>query len=188
VLAGCTADTGELDPTDGLDASLPDADSMTIDVGADVGIDARVDAGPEGSGIGEPCAEPSDCRSADSPYAELFPTSCIVTAVNGWPGGYCTDFCELPDDPFAPPALVRSNCPEGAVCLPRSQGPNPEPDEEIGACFDECASDADCRVDDGYYCRRTFWRPSGEITFSNGYCAPNHCQSRGCPFSFVCGC
>ena len=35
------------------------------------------------------------------------------------------------------------------------------------------------------YCRTTYIHPAR--TFTNGYCAPSHCKSRGCA-GFVCGC
>ena len=189
IAVGCAADTEPLD-RDAVDASVEDAVGFADAVGFPdaVAFDAEPpDAGLHGKAIGEACMDPSECSSADSPHAGLFPSPCITNGGNPWPGGYCTDFCMLPDDPFVLPQLVRAGCPEGAVCLPRTQGTDPMHDG-IGACFAECTADDQCRTGEGYYCRKSFWRPNGPITFDNGYCAPNHCQSRGCPYSFVCGC
>jgi hypothetical protein len=50
------------------------------------------------------------------------------------PGGYCTSPCGATGAP----------CPEGSVCLPSVRGGE--------MCARSCASDADCRADQGYVC------------------------------------
>jgi hypothetical protein len=193
VWVGCKGETRPLDPTGFEDAGVVDT-MMTMPLPDATAVDAEPpdsafpDAGPEGKAVGEACASADECLSGDSPYQTLYPTPCVTTADNAWPGGYCIDFCQLSADPFQLPVLAQSDCPQGSVCLPRSERSNPTSPGDIGGCFAECTTDDECRVDEGYYCRRTFWRENGAITFDNGYCAPMHCQSRGCPFSFVCGC
>src|SRR5262249_20078423 len=137
---------------------------------------------------GDPCAKPSDCKSAGAPLASLYPTSCIPTTM--WAGGYCVDFFTLPPDPFVPPNLSRAGCPAGSACLPRWFDSEQIERADIGACLKECQVDADCRAPEGYYCRHEFWTgmPPSKVQFANGYCAPVHCTTRGCPRSFNCGC
>ncbi len=198
---GCSSPTGSLgdaaaSDSGAADSGAPDSgasfDSGAFDSGAfDSGAadSGTPDTGLEGRAVGESCEQPADCRSADSPFRDLPPSPCITVDGSTWEGGYCTDYCTLPDDPFVPPALARADCPEGAVCLPRSPIPEmPVPSSEIGACLKECQTDADCREAEGYYCRHEFGPYMQRVTFENGYCAPLHCQTRGCTASFICGC
>jgi hypothetical protein len=135
---------------------------------------------PPGRDNGEPCSADADCRSATGVGAPLVPA---CTRLDGrWEGGYCLSYCNEPRGGFWTNPLSRSNCPAGSVCLPVFQHPAGEP---YGGCVRECRSDSDCRVAEGYYCRRKF--TSLGPTFSNGYCAPLHCRSRGCA-SLKCGC
>jgi len=135
---------------------------------------------PPGRDNGEPCADDADCRSATGVGAAYVPA---CTRTDGrWMGGYCLSYCNIPAGGFWTNPLSRSDCPVGSVCLPVFQFSR---GEQFGGCARECHSDSDCRVAEGYYCRRTFWYKGP--TFSNGYCAPVHCQSRGCP-SLKCGC
>jgi len=135
---------------------------------------------PPGRDNGEPCASDADCRSATGVGMSVVP-ACSRTD-GEWPGGYCLSYCNVPPGGFWTNPLSRSNCPVGSICLPSFQHPF---GERYGACARECRSDSDCRVAEGYYCRRNF-RFTGPV-FSNGYCAPVHCRSRGCP-SLKCGC
>lgn len=135
---------------------------------------------PPGRDNGEPCTVDADCRSATGVGAALVPA---CTRNDGrWMGGYCLSYCNMPPGGFWTNPLSRSNCPVGSVCLPAFQLPS---GEKFGGCARECRTDSDCRVAEGYYCRRTFWYKGA--TFSNGYCAPVHCRSRGCA-SLKCGC
>jgi hypothetical protein len=135
---------------------------------------------PPGRDNGEPCSDDSDCRSATGVGAALVPA--CDRSDGRWMGGYCLSYCNMPPGGFWTNPLSRSNCPAGSVCLPAFQLPH---GEKYGGCARECRTDSDCRVAEGYYCRRTFSYKGP--TFSNGYCAPIHCQSRGCA-SLKCGC
>lgn len=136
---------------------------------------------PPGLDNGEPCTSDTMCRSTGGVGESLVP-ACLSD--NGrFPGGYCVSYCNVPPDGFwSSDVLARSNCPVGSICLPAASMPAGEP---FGACVRECRSDDDCRVAEGYYCRRQIGY-QGHI-FSNGYCAPEHCVSRGCA-SIRCGC
>ena len=57
-----------------------------------------------------------------------------------FPGGYCTAFC----------SIERQGCPEDGVCIPQGAG-----DDDLGACFQRCEDDSECRVDEGYEC--AYW-------------------------------
>jgi len=146
-------------PTPAADASRAEADASERP-------DARlVDAAPLGPNTGAPCTEASSCRSTgqgNAPKASACHT--------GWPGGYCRSFCSTPRAPASGVPLSRSDCPVGSLCLATNELP------EAGVCLRECSTDGDCRVSEGYYCRRTF---DGAETPS-GVCAPSHCRTRGC--------
>jgi hypothetical protein len=169
-LAAAAACADETEP-------LETPDAAPIDAGS---VDAA-----EGAQVGEACVMRQDCASADSPYGGLYPPPCFTA----WPSGYCVDYCAVPADALAGPSLVRADCPSGSVCVPRSDVLD-RPD--IGACVRECTRDDDCRNNEPaevYYCRRDFSpadpRP---MLYDNGYCAPMHCRTRGCPTSFLCEC
>lgn len=167
-------------------------DAMVL-ADAEIFPDAEVmeDAGALAA-VGEACAQNAECASSENPLSSLFPQACITF----WPNGYCADFCTLPADALAGPVLVRADCPANAICIPRSGGFVPSPDgrDDIGICVRECDVDADCRTDEpdennGYYCRKNFYpEPSSSMSYQNGYCAPAHCGSRGCPGMFRCEC
>lgn len=195
-LTGCATDTGPLGAGAGFDGGSPDA--AAVDAGAlladagDLAPDAGFpdagfsDAGPFGAPVGAPCAAREDCQSAASPFADEEPQACNLEV--GWAGGYCVDYCTLPTEPLTPPRLPQAECPEGAVCLTRQRIPGHDPVETRGICVKGCTTDADCRVDEGYFCRHRFWRDGADLPFEDGYCAPAVCASRGCPISYRCGC
>ena len=177
--AGCVAEIGALEAGRLADAgSVPAADAETSPDREPL---------PEVRWVGKPCAELEDCPSGNGPLSSLPPTACI-RGPNSWPGGYCTEFCPLPADPYQLPRLQRSDCPLGAVCLPRA--PFVASNEGVGACVAECSSDADCRTEEGYFCRKSFPRidAAAPLNFDNGYCAPPHCMSRGCSVGISCEC
>jgi hypothetical protein len=89
---------------------------------------------------------------------------------------FCTSPCTMGSDFLGTDTLVKSDCPEGSVCLRQS-----EFNVDRLRCVKACQGDNDCRVADGYYCRRL--RPAN----TNGYCAPAHCMTRGCQ-GYACGC
>jgi hypothetical protein len=140
--------------------------------------DIAVPYPPPGEDNGGPCMTDADCRSAGSSLLVNRPLCMTQNSAD-----FCLSYCELPADVGVATEFVRSDCPEGSVCLPSSL--QSMPDETIGTCVQECQEDDDCRTADGYYCRTSYIYPPR--TFSNGYCAPAHCKSRGCA-GFVCGC
>jgi hypothetical protein len=132
---------------------------------------------PPGQDNGGHCTTETDCRSAGS----TLPGRPLCITQNG--ADFCVSYCELPPDVDVATTFVRSDCPVGSVCLPSSL--QNLSDEAVGTCVPECQSDSTCRTGDGYYCRTTYLNPTR--TFTNGYCAPNHCKSRGCA-GFLCEC
>ncbi|HZF51503.1 MAG TPA: hypothetical protein VE093_22760 [Polyangiaceae bacterium] len=78
---------------------------------------------------GSPCLAPSDCA------ANNMEPACITEQDYGFPGGYCSEFCD--------PAT--NDCAMGAFCLPVNLPSG------AGLCVDNCVTDADCRI--GYTCQ-----------------------------------
>lgn len=96
-------------------------------------------------------------------------------------GGFCIGRCILPQgynssNLWTDPELPQSNCPAGGVCfLYRTYA-----EGDVGLCYQGCAQDSDCRVDQGYGCRRTFRVSATRTrTFTRGYCAPIDCVAPG---------
>ena len=91
-----------------------------------------LECGPGGTGdlpTGAACSRASECAGG-------FGGRCYTNAL---PGGYCSDECD-PSDPNA--------CPGDAFCYTLGAGTaNP-----TSTCIDGCASNADCRVAEGYTC------------------------------------
>ena len=200
--AGCADDTGPL-AASGVDAGAPpdaaDLDSgpatpdagLTLDAAAPDAepVDAEpVDAGPPGAPIGAPCAARQDCQSAGHPDADSYPEACMGDEGEIWPGGYCIDYCTLPEGPLTLPRLPQADCPSDGVCLSRVAIPGHGPPDPVGICVKACTEDSECRTDEGYFCRHRFWQDGVDLIFDNGYCAPSHCSTRGCPVSFPCQC
>jgi hypothetical protein len=82
-----------------------------------------------GAGVaGQPCAVNTDCfATPNDPF-------CIDQFTNGWPGGYCSQFCTMsPDD-----------CPMGSVCSPWLKG------SQHPLCMQTCTLSSDCKP--GYSC------------------------------------
>ncbi|MDP9150590.1 MAG: hypothetical protein M3O36_11710 [Myxococcota bacterium] len=85
--------------------------------------------------IGGTC--PASGPSAACGSAPLTSLVCNDLAIDGFPGGYCTiDAC-----------TTKQNCPVGSSCAALGG--------ESGSCYTNCATDADCRVSDGYMCTDT---------------------------------
>jgi len=77
---------------------------------------------------GSPCDAHSEC------VASNYDPICLTENNDGWPEGYCSEYCDL----------ALNDCSSGAVCadtgLPSGNG----------LCLDACTTHADCRA--GYYC------------------------------------
>ena len=135
------------------------------------------------------CRENSDCSNGsycnDEKKCEKIPSpiggSCEsddecageYTTCNAWfEGGYCTQECFDNDD---------SICPDGAKCVTAGR-------RQTTSCLASCASDKECRTDEGYLCHPQLGSKSGvcyracrndsdcndekaECT-EDGYCAP----------------
>jgi hypothetical protein len=81
---------------------------------------------PGATPTGGACAAQTECSAnANDPF-------CITEDLFGWPGGYCSEYC----DNFA------NDCAGDALCYPATP--------TSGVCFDGCTTDADCRS--GYSC------------------------------------
>lgn len=117
-------------------------------------------------------------------------------------GGYCISRCILPSGYnsstlWNEPELPQSNCAAGGVCFPARY----YAEGDLGICLPGCNSDSDCRVSEGYGCRRTFRVSATRTrTFTRGYCAPIDCVmpsadagapadggvNRNCPTGYSC--
>lgn len=78
--------------------------------------------------LGQPCFQPSDCA------ANAKDPACLQ-AWQGFPDGYCTEWCDLD----------AQDCPGDGYCADLGFG------GVHGLCLDGCVTDADCRV--GYACK-----------------------------------
>lgn len=161
-----------------MDAGASDA-SVTFDASFDAGTDAgSADAGTyaledAGSLIGTECTDSNQCGGA------MF--SCYPFG-NG-NAQYCVALCNPAAVWVSNGRLERAACPARAVCLPDFNSPS------TGQCMAECLVDSDCQSDAGYFCRNTFVVNGTPVqTTTNGYCAPAHCRSRGCPSAYQCFC
>ncbi|MBP5407335.1 S8 family serine peptidase [bacterium] len=134
------------------------------------------------------CSENSDCNKGsfcnDEKKCEKIPEpiggSCSkdeecdgdYTTCNTWfEGGYCTQQCFDNDD---------ADCPDGAKCVTSGR-------RQTTSCLASCASDKDCRTDEGYVCHPQLGSKSGvcyrkcrdtgdcndenAVCNENGYCA-----------------
>lgn len=97
---------------------------------ADPDCQATMDCLPGDGPIGTPCAVHADCSATGS--APL-----CLPEIDGWPGGYCSELCDL-----ATPV-----CPDGAECVERLVGGDLAPH---GVCLKTCLDTLDCAP--GYEC------------------------------------
>ena len=110
--------------------------------------------------IGGTCSNDDDCNGE-------------FTTCNTWfEGGYCTQECYDNDDSY---------CPDDAKCVTAGR-------RQTTSCLASCASDKDCRTDEGYLCHPKMGSKSGvcyrkcrnssdcndedAVCNENGYCAP----------------
>ncbi len=82
---------------------------------------------PGASLTGAACTVNTNCAAVGGDPA------CITQTLFGYPGGYCSEWCNLMTD----------DCAGDATCLDVGLGND-------GLCFDGCTLDTDCRT--GYYC------------------------------------
>ncbi len=136
---------------------------------------------PTGAITGEACRTNDDCRSGQC--VQEVDENDVPT---GWVGGYCISNCIIPSGYntssfFSGESLPQGTCAGDAVCLPAtgySRG-------DLGTCYDQCTSDADCR--DGYGCLKQIQLGGGGFsTYQNGLCVPNDCGAEGCPVGYTC--
>ena len=129
-----------------------------------------------GGDTGDACTGATDCLSG----------SCRLEVANGaatgFIHGYCDGPCRLPpgfntSDFWPEDFLPASNCPGAAVCIPAGQ----YGEGDLGSCFHECMSGADCRP--GYGCQQN---PTRTHLFTNGYCVPSACTATSCPAGYAC--
>jgi hypothetical protein len=143
---------------------------------ADCGADAECD---EASGrcvaVGTPPRSGGSYGASCDGDADCATGLCLGGPGSSLEGGYCVSYCILPagynsNDLFAGDTLPSGACGDDAVCFPAI---NTQAEGDLGACFDGCQTNADCRVGEGYECRRTFGLSSGDSkTFMNGVCLP----------------
>ncbi len=131
---------------------------------------------PMGQDVGEPCVvmgTMNNCRSG-----QCVPAQNSRGQYTGWNNGYCTSSCTLPvgwnnSNLWPMSTFPRANCPERAICFPDFEPGIGERDP--GTCYHECRSDADCRVADGYACRKSFMLATGARNWQNGFCLLRGC-------------
>nr|MBK7065824.1 hypothetical protein [Deltaproteobacteria bacterium] len=106
-------------------------------------------------------------------------------------GGFCVSRCILPQgynssNIWTDMELPRSNCPANGICfISRTFA-----EGDLGTCVQSCTEDSDCRVSEGYACRKTFRVTATRTrTFTNGFCEPFDCAATGaraCPTGYTC--
>jgi hypothetical protein len=97
---------------------------------ADSDCQATSDCAPGAGPIGTSCAVHTDCSASG-------PAPLCLPEIDGWPGGYCSEFCDL----SAPV------CPAGAECIELPIGGDLAPH---GVCLKTCIAPGDCAP--GYEC------------------------------------
>ncbi|MFZ5472221.1 MAG: hypothetical protein ACOZIN_22545 [Myxococcota bacterium] len=103
----------------------PDAGGGNVDAGVDGGA---TQSPPAPGQMGGACTANSNCQAPA--------TACHLNAW-GTPGGMCTVFCSMPNDPV---------CPAGSLC-----GCTPGVTGQC-TCIVRCTSSSQCRTADGYTC------------------------------------
>jgi hypothetical protein len=161
------------------------------------------DAPPQvGRTLGQSCVASTDaamtpatvCRSGFcNPQVTRDSTGAPFQTGNN--GGFCVSRCILPQgynssniwmNEDSPNELPRGNCPANGICfISRTYA-----EGDIGTCLQACTEDSDCRVSEGYACRKTFRLSATRTrTFTNGYCEPFDCAATGaraCPTGYMC--
>lgn len=95
---------------------------------ADPDCQAAPECVPGAKAAGQPCAQSNEC------FANLNDPLCLSEQFFGYPGGYCTQYCDA----------AAMDCGSGALCV-AGWVPIDTP-----VCLDKCAAQGDCRA--GYSC------------------------------------
>lgn len=125
--SACEFDTSECTniPPEVCNNGLDDDGDTAVDC-ADTDCAAAPACGATGRPVGSACTATTECAS------NMMDAYCATEGGDGWPGGYCTEACNL----------TVPDCPDGATCLEFGGGQ--------GYCVDVCGTVADCRP--GYGC------------------------------------
>jgi hypothetical protein len=125
VLAGCADALACTNAEANCTNFEDDDDDGYTDCADATGCGASPVCDPGDGVVGDTCDAPSDCasESGDDPLC--------ITAEQGFPGGYCSEFC----DPIA------QDCAAGAVCVGSALN---------AVCLASCTIDDDCNP--GYEC------------------------------------
>ena len=161
-------------------------------------------SGPDpGQTIGTDCMDFPDCSTPQEIAVCILPPA--------WPGGYCSEVCNTPDNPDGCPVgshcvpfdglevcmldcNSNADCEAGYVCRQLdAAGPTecvpPPPASGSGEIGDPCTSDSDC--DGESFCQTSFSDPQSgaTITFPGGSCTLSCTPIIGmeCPVGSVCG-
>jgi hypothetical protein len=136
------ADVIEIHPIDITETDRIDAPDIFIEPVVDT-TDILADITPTGQ-VGEACTQDPECIVP----AGVTPLCLLDYLVIAFPGGYCSGDCGLVED-----------CGPEGVCVDFSLGK---------ICMKACATNDDCRVDEGYTCDIIPF-----ISDPNTYCIPN---------------
>lgn len=156
-------------PADGVipDAGLGSACTADADCG-DATLVCNLDnAGgtcapdPALTNVGSPCTTTVDCGT----YSR---DACSNEIGDGWPGGYCA----------MEPCNDVQVCSPGATCVAMPY--------ETPACLASCATDADCRVNEGYVCQLFPTTPPAGYGPSDHACAFACTQDADCTSPLTC--
>lgn len=105
--------------------------------------------GATGTGqVGDACTKNEDC--VDPPDAECFTTVGPIT----FPNGYCSKACDV--------NATEEEC--GSASCAASSLSGGQGSATISMCVEFCATDPECRVDEGYHCQI--------VLPGFGYCVP----------------
>lgn len=91
---------------------------------------------PGTGAVGSPCTQSSECASGVG--AAGFEPHCFSELGMGYPGGMCSELCDVNEN----------DCPAGTTC--RSYPKDVQFSSETGLCRPDCTVDGDCR--EGYVC------------------------------------
>lgn len=157
-LPGCTADadcplTTDCDEDRGLCAPAPEAScddfkdndgDGLIDCEDATGCRSSASCAPGDKDAGAPCSVSSECKATGGDPL------CMSEEIFGWPAGSCSEFCVIGEV---------GGCSGDAVCV------DMDLPSGHGACFDACATDADCATP-GYACEEE----SGGVKVCKAHC------------------